>query len=98
MAFDHAKFLARFVDEAREHCARISDGLLNLEKNPGDAETLNALFRSAHTIKGSSRMMKLLAVAEVAHHMEDVLDALRNGKIGLAPSLSDLLFRTVDTC
>ncbi|MDD2309639.1 MAG: hybrid sensor histidine kinase/response regulator [Desulfuromonadaceae bacterium] len=96
MAFDHSKFLARFVEEAREHCSRISDGLLNLERSPGDAETVNALFRSAHTIKGSSRMMKLSGVTLLAHSMEDVLDAVRGGKIPLTTSVSDALFRGVD--
>ena len=96
MAFDHSKFLARFVEEAREHCSRISEGLLNLEKTPGDSEILNGLFRSAHTIKGSSRMMKLAGVTELAHKMEDILDAVRGGKIPLAAPLSDVLFRGVD--
>lgn len=96
MAFDHSKFLARFVEEAREHCSRISEGLLNLEHTPGDSETLNGLFRSAHTIKGSSRMMKLSGVTELAHKMEDVLDAVRGGKIPLAAAVSDALFRGVD--
>ncbi len=96
MAFDHSKFLARFVEEAREHCSRISEGLLNLEKLPGDAEMINGLFRSAHTIKGSSRMMKLSGVTELAHKMEDVLDAVRSGNIPLTSSVSDALFRGVD--
>ena len=96
MAFDHSKFLARFVEEAREHCSRIGEGLLNLESSPGDAELLNGLFRSAHTIKGSSRMMKLTGVTALAHQMEDVLDAVRSGSIPLAPPLCDLLFRGVD--
>ncbi|MDD2851124.1 MAG: hybrid sensor histidine kinase/response regulator [Desulfuromonadaceae bacterium] len=96
MALDHSKFIARFVEEAREHCSRISEGLLNLEHSPGDAEMLNGLFRSAHTIKGSSRMMKLTGVTELAHKMEDVLDAIRGGKIPLAASVSDALFRGVD--
>lgn len=96
MAFDQSKFLARFVEEAREHCSRISDGLLNLEHSPGDAEIINGLFRSAHTIKGSSRMMKLSGVTELAHRMEDILDAVRGGKIHLGAPVSDALFRGVD--
>jgi len=96
MAFDHSKFLARFVEEAREHCSRINQGLIDLENTPGDAEMLNALFRSAHTIKGSSRMMKLAGVTELAHHMEDVLDAVRGGRLSLAAPVSDALFRGVD--
>jgi len=96
MAIDPAKFLARFVEEALDHCSRISAALLTLEQSPGDMETLNGLFRSAHTIKGSARMLKQLGVAELAHRMEDVLDAVRGGRIPLAAALSDLLFRTVD--
>lgn len=96
MAFDHSKFLARFIEEAREHCSRISEGLLNLENSPGDAELLNGLFRSAHTIKGSSRMMKLSGVTELAHKMEDILDAVRGGNIALTVPVSNALFRGVD--
>lgn len=96
MAFDQSKFLARFVEEAREHCSRISDALLDLEKASGDAETLNSLFRSAHTIKGSARMMKLQSISELAHHMEDALDGVRGGRISLTTSLADILFRGVD--
>ena len=97
MAFDLAKFLTRFIEEAREHCRRLSDGLLQLENAPADGELLNSLFRSAHTIKGSARMMKLNGINELAHRMEDVLDALRGGKITPGPALSDLLLKGVDT-
>ena len=96
MAFDYAKFISRFIDESREHCSRITDGLLSLEHSPGDTETLNALFRSAHTIKGSSRMLKQLTVSDLAHRMEDVLDAVRNHRIPFSPMLPDVLFRGVD--
>lgn len=96
MAFDHSKFLARFVEEAREHCSRISEGLLNLENSPGDSELVNGLFRSAHTIKGSSRMMKLMGVTELAHKMEDILDGVRGNRLSLSPPMADLLFKGVD--
>lgn len=96
MAFDHSKFLIRFVEEAREHCSRICDGLLNLEKTPGDAELINSLFRSTHTIKGSSRMMKLMGVTELAHKMEDLLDLVRAGKLVLTPGLADMLLKGND--
>lgn len=96
MAFDLAKFLTRFIEEAREHCTRLNDGLLKLESSPGDGELLNSLFRSAHTIKGSARMMKLAGINELAHRLEDVLDALRGGVLAPRPELSDLLFKGVD--
>lgn len=96
MAFDYSKFLARFVDEAREHCATISEGLLALDSTPGDVEAINALFRSAHTIKGAARMMKVLGVSELAHRMEDVLDGARSSRIPFTRALSQLLFKGVD--
>ncbi len=96
MAFDHAKFLARFVDEAREHCSRIAEGLLVLEKGPADAETVHAVFRGTHTIKGTARMMKLPEISELAHGMEDMLDAARNGRITLTRERLDLLFQGLD--
>lgn len=96
MSFDRTKFLARFVDEAREHVNKLNEGILSLEKNPSDPETLNAVFRSAHTVKGSSKIMKLSHITEMAHRLEDVLDSLRGGKIELSKGLSDILFSAVD--
>lgn len=96
MAFDIKKFIARFVEEGREHAARLNDGLLALEKNPEDSETIHAIFRSAHTIKGASRMLKLASIAELAHELEDALGALRDKKIAHSKELTDLLLRGVD--
>lgn len=96
MAFDRSQFLARFIEESREHLNKLNNGLLSLEKNPDDPETMNDIFRSAHTIKGSSRMMKLTSIAEMAHKLEDTLDALKGKKIQLSKDVSSLLFRTID--
>lgn len=83
MALDMAKFLARFVDEARDHINKLNEGLVRLEKHPEDSDTINDVFRSAHTIKGSSRMMKLNSITEVAHKMEDALGALREKRLAI---------------
>ncbi|MDP2646405.1 MAG: hybrid sensor histidine kinase/response regulator [Desulfobacterales bacterium] len=96
MALDMAKFLARFVDEARDHIHKLNEGLVRLEKHPEDVETINDVFRSAHTIKGSSRMMKLAPITEVAHQMEDALGALREKKICHSRDLADVLFKGID--
>jgi len=96
MAFDIAKFIARFAEEAREHVEALNRGLVELEKNPGDEENLNAIFRAAHTIKGSSRMLKLTTITEVAHKLEDALGSLREKRISHSPELAGLLFRGVD--
>ena len=96
MALDLQKFLGRFAEEARDHIARLETGLVTLESGAADSEAINALFRSAHTLKGSSRMLKLTSITETAHRLEDVLGALREGKVAYSPALGSLLMRGVD--
>lgn len=96
MAIDLTKFIGRFVEEAREHITKMGDGIAALEKGSADAELINALFRSAHTIKGSSRMMKLTTITETAHSLEDLLGALREGHLQFAPQLGQLLYQAID--
>lgn len=96
MAIDVKKFLSRFAEEARDHIARLEAGLTTLENGSTEGEAVNALFRSAHTLKGSSRMLKLVGITETAHQLEDVLGALREGKVVHTPELGDLLLRGVD--
>ena len=96
MAIDIKKFLTRFVEEARDHIKRLYDGLAALESGSADAESINAIFRCAHTIKGSSRMLKLRTITETAHQLEDVMGALRDGSLLFSPPLGQLLYRAVD--
>jgi two-component system chemotaxis sensor kinase CheA len=96
MALDIKRFTARFVDEARDHLRKVQDGLSALESDPSDQETVNAIFRSAHTIKGSSRMLKLVAITETAHKVEDVLGAVRDGSLTWSSDLRRLLQRGID--
>ncbi|NJL59958.1 MAG: hypothetical protein HC887_10265, partial [Desulfobacteraceae bacterium] len=93
--FDKAKFLVRFVSESKEHVLKLRESLLTLEKHPEDDDTLNSVFRMAHTVKGASKMMKLTAISELSHKLEDVMDALRQGKIRHGKALSDVLFKGV---
>ncbi|TAN44756.1 MAG: hybrid sensor histidine kinase/response regulator [Nitrospirae bacterium] len=96
MAIDLKKFIGRFIEEAKDHLDKLGQGIMDLEKSPDDAENINSIFRSAHTIKGSSRMMNLTPITEVAHKLEDVLGSLREKKITHSAKLSDLLLRAVD--
>lgn len=96
MAIDIKKFVARFVEEARDHINRLHEGLAALEAGSADKEGVNAVFRSAHTIKGSSRMLKLMPITEMAHKLEDVLGALRDGSLAFSPPLGQLLRHGVD--
>lgn len=96
MALDIKKFVVRFVEEARDHVARLGEGLDALERDPTDRENINTIFRSAHTIKGSSRMLKLTTITDTAHKIEDVLGAMREGDLAYSPELGRLLYRGVD--
>jgi two-component system chemotaxis sensor kinase CheA len=70
--------------------------LLLLESQPDDSETMNALFRSIHTIKGSAGMFGMSQISGFTHHVENVLDLLRQQKIGLDEQLSGVLLRCHD--
>jgi len=96
MAIDMKKFIARFVEESRDNIQKFDDGLSQLEADPSDSELVNGLFRSIHTIKGSSRMLKLTNVTDAAHKLEDVLDRLRSGDLIFNSDLRQVTQNSVD--
>ncbi len=96
MAIDLTKFIVRFIEEAREHLRLLNEGLSALEQGDRNPETINAIFRSAHTIKGSSRMLKLNTISELAHKIEDVLGRLRDDSLSFNANLAQLLYRATD--
>jgi two-component system chemotaxis sensor kinase CheA len=91
---DQARSL--FFAEAREMCEQIEASLLKLEEDPTDRETLNAMFRAAHTIKGSAGMFGLMPVVAFTHKVESVLDRLREGAFLLDINLTSLMFECGD--
>ena len=97
MAIDLGKFVARFVEEARDHLGRLDAGLAALDAGRSDPEGVNEVFRSAHTVKGSARMLRLAPITETAHRLEDVLGGLRDGRLSYSPGLGQLLHRGVDS-
>ncbi|MCP3942362.1 MAG: hybrid sensor histidine kinase/response regulator [Desulfobacteraceae bacterium] len=96
MVFDTSKFIDRFVQETKANVERLNESLLELEEQPDNTEVMDTIFRAAHTIKGSSRLMKYTPLGDLAHQLEDALDSLRQGKIRLSKKLSDLLFKGFD--
>lgn len=91
-----AEALPAFLSEAEEQIENLEALLLQLEHQPGDAELLNALFRCAHTVKGSAGLFGLDAVVDFTHHVETLLQRLREGHVSLTPALSTLLLRCND--
>lgn len=93
---DMNQYLEVFIEESKEHLQMCSEQLLELEKNPEDLSVVNEIFRAAHTLKGMSATMGYEDLANLTHKMENVLDAIRNEKIGLTPETFDTLFLAVD--
>ncbi len=87
--------MAAFIAEAQELLVQMEDGLMALEHDP-DPESINALFRAAHTIKGSAGLFGLEGIVRFTHHLESVLDAMRAGKIGVSEPLVALLLKSRD--
>jgi len=96
MSNDFAQFQDAFFEEAAEHLAIVEEGLLALEQHPEDRDLLNKIFRSAHSIKGTSGMFGFNAVAQFTHKMETLLDLLRNGQKVVTPQIADLLLKATD--
>jgi two-component system chemotaxis sensor kinase CheA len=77
--------LKDFVVEALDLANNVEEHLLNLERRPDDKETLNAVFRSFHTIKGGAGFMSLPAMVSACHLTENLFDALRTGAAPVTP-------------
>ncbi len=98
MALDIRRFIQRFVEEAADHLPRLRDGISALEQGNADREQINDLFRAAHTLKGSSRMLKLAPITALAHSTEELLSELRDGNLTSTPAVTSLLRQAVDGC
>ncbi|MET0855673.1 MAG: chemotaxis protein CheA, partial [Telluria sp.] len=77
--------LKDFVVEAMDLAVNVEEHLLRLERDPNNKETLNAVFRSFHTIKGGAGFMNLPALVAACHLTENLFDALRNGAAPVTP-------------
>jgi len=93
---DTSDFRAIFFEEADEHVAAIESVLLRLNQAAPDAEDLNAIFRAAHSIKGTSGMLGFTEITSVTHVLENLLDDLRKGERQLTEEALDLMLRAGD--
>lgn len=96
MAIDIQKFIQRFIQESREHIQDFNHGLAQLQLGTNDGDLINSLFRIAHTMKGSSRMLKLSPITATAHALEDILVAIREQQIDYDDALGGLMYRATD--
>lgn len=87
-----------FVEEASDHLSVLEAGLLEIEKSSRhDADTMEPLFRAAHTLKGAANLVKLTSVGQIAHQMEDLFELLRDGDLFISADLTTALLGAIDS-
>ncbi len=93
---DMSKYKTLFLSEAREHLQGLNNCVLILEKDPGSGESINELFRHAHSIKGMSASMGYGPISQLSHNIEDLMDIIRKGQSAISPEIVDILLGGVD--
>ena len=89
---DLSQYLEIFIDESAEHLQTLSDCIMNLEKEPDNKDTINEVFRAAHSLKGMAGTMGFKRMQHLTHDMENVFQEVRSEKIHVDSSMIDLLF------
>lgn len=93
---DVSQYLEIFIDETKEHLESLSEQILSLEKDPNDKDTINEIFRAAHSLKGMAGTMGFKRMQRLTHDMEDVFSEIRNDKMNVSAELIDILFKGLD--
>ncbi len=96
MAIDMSQFYQVFFEESAEHLAAMEALLLELDVDAPDPEDLNAIFRAAHSIKGSAGTFGFKDLADVTHLLENLLDRIRKQELRLRPDMVDAFLETGD--
>ena len=94
---DNNIYLDVFFEETDTYLRTLNDDVLKLEENPEDVEVLNAIFRSAHTLKGMAATMGYEKMATLTHQMENVFELLKNGEVTATHDTVTLIFNCFDT-
>jgi two-component system chemotaxis sensor kinase CheA len=93
---DMSQYLDMFLEESYENIQSLNDEVLKLEKNPDNKETINTIFRAAHTIKGMSASMGFNDMTELTHKMENVFDKFRNDELKVSSDVVNVVFKCID--
>ena len=93
---DVSQYLEIFIDESKEHLQNLNTRILELEQEPGNMETINEIFRSAHTLKGMAGTMGYKRMQNLTHNMENVFSEVRNGAARINSTVVDALFQCLD--
>ena len=93
---DVSQYLEIFIDESEEHLQTLSDCIMALEKEPDNKDTINEVFRAAHSLKGMAGTMGFKRMQHLTHDMENVFQEVRSDHIKVTSGMIDLLFKCLD--
>ncbi|MBR1635063.1 MAG: chemotaxis protein CheA [Lachnospiraceae bacterium] len=93
---DVSQYLDIFIDETNEHLQALSDNIMILEKEPENADTVNEIFRAAHSLKGMAGTMGFKRMQTLTHDMENLFQEVRNDTIKVNGELIDIMFQCLD--
>ena len=93
---DVSQYLEIFLDETDEHLQNLNTQILSLEQEPDNMDTINEIFRAAHSLKGMAGTMGYKRMQNLTHDMENVFSEVRNGNIKVKAEMIDVLFQCLD--
>ncbi len=93
---DVSQYLEIFLDETNEHLQNLNTQILSLEQDPENMDTINEIFRAAHSLKGMAGTMGYKRMQTLTHDMENVFSEVRNGNVKVNADMIDVLFQCLD--
>lgn len=93
---DLSQYLEIFIDETKEHLQTLNDQVLIMEQDPDNTDTVNEIFRAAHSLKGMAGTMGFKRMQKLTHDLENVFSEIRNGKLSVTPDIVDVVFKSLD--
>ena len=93
---NNEELLKDFFSEAEQQVEILESNVLVIEQNPEDRNSIDEIFRAAHTLKGGSATVEMLELSKFTHAMEDLLDEIRSGSVKVTGETVDLLLKSID--
>jgi chemotaxis protein histidine kinase CheA len=90
------RILGYFIEEAKEHLQTLEQGILQLATSVQDVETVNEMFRAAHSVKGGAAMLGYTSIQKTAHRLEDSFKILKEHPIDVDQKLENLFLTGYD--
>lgn len=93
---ENEELLGVFFEEAQNLVDTLEENIMSLEDDPNNSDTIDEIFRAAHTLKGSSASLDMMELSDFTHIVEDVFDAIRDDRVNINNDLVDLLLNSLD--